>query len=118
VAPLGVFIWALDLGKPVVEAQCLCFVTLIMVQFFNAFSCRSLERSMFNLGVGANKWLIAAVIWELCLLGAIIYVPALQGPFNTYPLDGQDWLVAVLAAATLVIVAEIYKAAYRSSPVR
>lgn len=117
-APLGVFIWALDIGKPVVEAQCLCFVTLIMIQFFNAFSCRSLERSMFNLGVRANRWLIAAVIWELCLLVVIIYVPALQGPFNTYPLDVQDWLVAVSAAATLVVAAEIYKAAYRSSPVK
>ena len=118
VAPLGVFIWAISTGKPMVEAQCLCFVTLILIQFFNAFSCRSLERSMFNLGVRANRWLIAAVAWELCLLGVIIYVPALQGPFNTYPLDGMDWLVAIFAAATLIIVAEIYKAAYRSSPIK
>ena len=70
---------------------------------------------MFNLGVRANRWLIAAVAWELCLLGVIVYVPALQGPFNTYPLDGIDWVVSVSAAATLIIVAEIYKAAYRSS---
>jgi Ca2+-transporting ATPase len=118
VAPLGVFIWAIDTGKPMVEAQCLCFVTLIFIQFFNAFSCRSLERSMFSLGVRANKWLIAAVTWEVLLLLLIVYLPALQGPFNTYPLDGQDWLVAVFAAATLIIVAEIYKAAYRSSPVK
>jgi Ca2+-transporting ATPase len=118
IAPLVVFIWAINTGKPMVEAQCLCFVTLIFIQFFNAFSCRSLERSMFNLGVRANRWLIAAVTWEVLLLLLIIYLPALQGPFNTYPLDGQDWLVAVFAAATLIIVAEIYKAAYRSSPVK
>jgi Ca2+-transporting ATPase len=118
VAPLGVFIWAINAGKPMVEAQCLCFVTLIIIQFINAFSCRSLVRSMFNLGVRANRWLIAAVAWELCLLCLIVYLPALQGPFNTYPLDARDWLVSAAAAASLIIAAEIYKAAYRSSPVK
>jgi Ca2+-transporting ATPase len=118
IVPLGVFIWALDNGKQMVEAQCLCFVTLILIQFVNAFSCRSLEKSMFNLGVKSNKWLLAAIAWEICLLAAIIYIPALREPFNTYPLDVQDWLIAVTGAGTLVIAAEIYKAAYRSSPIK
>ena len=118
IAPLGVFLWALNAGKPMIEAQCMCFVTLILIQFFNAFCCRSLERSVFNLGVRNNKWLLAAVAWEFLLLCLIIYMPALQVPFNTFPLDWQDWIIVIASAASLLIVAEIYKAAYRSSPVK
>ncbi len=118
VAPLSIFIWALTSGKPLVEAQCVCFVTLIIIQFFNAYCCRSLERSVFNLGVKSNRWLHAAIASQVLLLCLIVYLPALQGPFNTYPLDGQDWLISIAAAASIIIVAEIYKAAYRSSPIK
>ena len=118
VAPLGVFIWALQSGKLLVEAQCVCFVTLIIIQFFNAYCCRSLERSVFNLGVKANRWLHAAIASQVLLLCLIVYLPALQGPFNTYPLGAQDWLFSIAAAASIIIVAEIYKAAYRSSPIK
>ena len=118
IAPLGMFIWALTSGKRLVEAQCVCFVTLIIIQFFNAYCCRSLERSVFDLGVKSNKWLHAAIASQIVLLCLVVYLPALQGPFNTYPLDGQDWLFSIAAAASIIIVTEIYKAAYRSSPIK
>ncbi len=118
IAPLGMFIWALTSGKTLVEAQCVCFVTLIIIQFFNAYCCRSLERSVFNLGVKSNRWLHAAVASQVVLLGLVVYLPALQGPFNTFPLNWQDCLFSVISAASIIIVAEIYKAAYRNSPVK
>ncbi len=118
IAPLCIFIWALTSGKPLVEAQCMCFVTLIIIQFFNAYCCRSLERSVFNLGVKSNRWLHAAVASQVVLLGLVVYLPALQGPFNTFPLDWQDWVFSIASAASIIIVAEIYKAVYRNSPVK
>jgi Ca2+-transporting ATPase len=113
IVPLIAFIWALNAGKSVVEAQCICFVTLIIIQFFNAYNCRSLVKSLFKIGIPANKWLVIATAWEICLLLVIVYLPALQGPFNTYSLDLLDWTVAILGAATIVIAAEIYKVFYR-----
>ena len=38
---LGVFAWALQTGRPLVEAQGLTFLTLIFVEYFNALNCRS-----------------------------------------------------------------------------
>ncbi|MCX6002601.1 MAG: cation-translocating P-type ATPase [Chloroflexi bacterium] len=118
IAPLGMFIWALTSGKTLVEAQCVCFVTLIIIQFFNAYCCRSLERSVFNLGVKSNRWLHVAVASQVVLLCLIVYLPALQGPFNTFPLDWKDWFFSIASAASIIIVAEIYKAVYRNSPVK
>lgn len=112
IVPLFIFSWALNSGKSIVESQCLCFATLIMIQFFNAFNCRSLSRSLFNLGVEQNRWLLLAIFWEICLMCCIIYIPVLQDPFNTYPLDWKEWLVATASASTILWVAEIYKAVY------
>jgi P-type Ca2+ transporter type 2C len=113
-ASLFAFVWAVNSGADMMEAQSLCFVTLILLQFINAFNCRSLDKSLFNLGVRPNKWLLAAVVWELCLLLVIVYVPALHGPFNTFALPLGDWVVCILCAVSILVVAEIYKAIYRA----
>jgi Ca2+-transporting ATPase len=106
---LAVFIWALHAGRGAVEAQALCFVTLILVQFFNAFNCRSEHRSLFQIGVFANKWLWLAVLWECAILILMLYIPVLQGAFRVFPLGAVDWLIVIFSASTIFIVAEVYK---------
>ncbi|MBN2462006.1 MAG: cation-translocating P-type ATPase [Dehalococcoidia bacterium] len=106
---LAVFLWALSSGRDHSEAQTMCFVTLILIQFFNAFNCRSLEYSLFKVGPFTNKWLLLAIGWECVMLGIVVYLPILQGPFNTYALTLVDWVIAILSASTIFIAAEIYK---------
>lgn len=106
---LSVFIWALDSGRSFEEAQSMCFITLILVQFFNAFNCRSLEHSLFKVGPFANRWLLLAIGWECIVLSLVVYLPLLQEPFHTYPLSIQDWLIAILSALSIFVVAELYK---------
>jgi Ca2+-transporting ATPase len=106
---LGVFLWAIDSGKSFLEAQSMCFVTLILIEFFNAFNCRSLEYSLFKVGPFTNKWLLLAIGWECIILSLVVYLPVLQGPFNTYALTWTDWVIAILSASTIFIGAEIYK---------
>jgi Ca2+-transporting ATPase len=106
---LAVFIWALQAGRGAVEARALCFVTLILVQFFNAFNCRSERRSFFKIGVFANKWLWLAIIWECVILMLVLYIPVLQGAFRVFPLGIGDWLIVICSASTIFIVAEVYK---------
>ena len=106
---LGVFLWAINSGKDFLEAQSMCFVTLVLIEFFNAFNCRSLEHSLFKVGPFTNKWLLLAIGWECVMLGLVIYLPVLQGPFHTFALTLTDWVIAILSASTIFIAAEIYK---------
>ncbi|MFC2049997.1 calcium-transporting P-type ATPase, PMR1-type [Chloroflexota bacterium] len=106
---LGVFLWAINSGKGPLEAQSMCFVTLILIEFFNAFNCRSLEHSLFKVGPFTNKWLLLAIGWECIMLCLVVYWPVLQGPFNTFALTPTDWVIAILSASTIFIAAEIYK---------
>jgi Ca2+-transporting ATPase len=106
---LGVFVWALHSGKPMEEAQSICFITLILIQFFNAMSCRSIEQSLFKVGFFKNKWLLLAMAWEIALLILIIYVPPLENAFQTYALTPTEWGLAVLLASTIFWMGEIFK---------
>jgi len=106
---LAVFIWAIHAGRDPVEARALCFVTLILVQFFNAFNCRSERRSLFQIGVFANRWLWLAILWECAIFALLLYVPVLQRAFRTFPLGAGDWLIVISSASTIFIAAEVYK---------
>ena len=109
---VGLFVSVLESGRPLAEAMALTFVLLVLMEFFKAFTYRSLHRSVFP-HVFANRWLNAAVLWELALLGAVIYVPVLQSAFATVALSVSDWLMVVVLAATVVPVLEAVKWAHR-----
>lgn len=106
---LGVFIWSLQAGKSVVEAQCLTFVTLVMIELFNCFNCRSERLSLFRVGAFKNKWLVAAVAASFLITLPLLYVPFLHQPFHTYPLGFSDWSVVLLAGASVLVAAELAK---------
>ncbi len=106
---IGIFKWALDSGRPMLEAQALCFLTLIIIQFFKAYNFRSDTHSIFSIGFFKNKWLNLAILWEAALLAVIVYTPLLQDSFHTFSLSLADWLIVVLAAGTVFPVLELAK---------
>ena len=106
---LAIFVWAISAGRGAGEARSLCFVTLILIQFFNAFNCRSIQRSIFHIGVFANRWLWLAILWECVILILVLYIPVLQGAFHVFPLGISDWVIVFFSASTIFVVAEIYK---------
>ena len=116
---LGVFLWAMYTrsGPPeqvLKEAQSLCFVALILVEFFNAFNCRSLEHSIFQVGLFKNKWLILSIASQILLLLAIVYWHPFQVAFKTFGLNGEEWLIAILSASTIFFGLELYKLARKA----
>jgi len=110
---LGIFKWTLDTGRGMLEAQGLCFLTLVLIQFFKAYNFRSEKHSIFKIGFFRNKWLNLAIVWEIMLLLLIVYTPFLQGSFRTFSLSAFDWLIVILLAATIFPVIEMTKIVIR-----
>ena len=115
---LGVFLWAMHTRTGIAdqvlkEAQSLCFVTLILVEFFNAFNCRSLDQSIFKVGLFKNKWLIISIASQILLLLAIVYWSPFQSAFKTFALNGEEWGIAIASASTIFFGLELYKLARR-----
>lgn len=107
-ANLGLFIWALNSGRDLEEAMTMTFISLILIQFFKAYSYRSDRHSVFDQPF-ANRWLNLAILFELPLLVLIVYVPFLHDAFGTYYLPLYDWLIVCVVAATIVPVLELAK---------
>jgi Ca2+-transporting ATPase len=106
---LGIFKWALDTDKGMVEAQSLCFLTLIVIQLFKSYNFRSDKKSIFKVGMFKNKWLNLAVLSQIVLLLVIVEVPLFNKLFNTFPLTLIEWLIVILIAGTIFPVLEISK---------
>jgi len=105
---LGLFAWALNSGRSLEEAMTMTFVSLVLIQFFKAYNYRSDRHSVLNRPF-ANKWLNVAILWELALLGLIVYLPFLHGPLGTFSLPWVDWLIVAGLSLTISPVLELAK---------
>jgi Ca2+-transporting ATPase len=105
---LGLFAWALSSGRSIEGAMTMTFVSLVLIQFFKAYNFRSDRYSVLN-QTFANRWLNLAVVWELFLLIAIVYVPFLQEPFGTFGLPLMDWAIIIALAFSIFPVLELAK---------
>jgi Ca2+-transporting ATPase len=111
---LGLFAWLLQNGRPLKDAMAMTFVSLVLIQFFNAYIYRSERSSVFRRPF-ANRWLNAAVGWEVLLLIAIIYVPFLQQLIGTFAFTWTDLALTSVVAFSIVPVLETVKWLQRRS---
>jgi Ca2+-transporting ATPase len=105
---ISLFQLALASGRPLQEAMTMTFISLVLIQFFKAYNFRSEKSSIFNRPF-ANRWLNLAIVWELVMLAAIIYIPVFRKIFGTFLLTPQDMVIVIGAAATVVPVIELMK---------
>jgi Ca2+-transporting ATPase len=84
------------------------FITLVLIEFFKAYSFRSERRSVLERPL-ANRWLNLAIVWELALVILVVNVPFLQEAFGTTSLSLTAWLTVTGAAFTIVPVLELAK---------
>jgi Ca2+-transporting ATPase len=117
IANLGLFIWARARKLPTEECMTLVFVSLVLIQFFKAYSFRSDRHSVLRHPF-ANRWLNLAIVWELILLAGVVYLPFLHKPFGTFALPLSDWPVLLGVAVTIIPVLEAGKWAIRRGWIR
>jgi Ca2+-transporting ATPase len=108
IANMALFVYLIEAGHPVEYAMAMLFVSLVLIQFFNAYNFRS-DRHTIARRPFANRWLNLAVLWELALLAVIVYVPFLQPAFGTMGLSARDWAVVIAIAFSVVPVIELVK---------
>lgn len=105
---------ALRWGRTVEEAHTMTFITMALSQIVHSFNVRSMNLSLFTIGIGTNRSLIYAFITSAAALLVVVFIPFLRGVFGTVMLRPSDWaLVLGLSLAPLVLV-EISKLIFRT----
>ncbi|PXY22914.1 HAD-IC family P-type ATPase [Prauserella muralis] len=101
------FQWELGAGASLEQARTAALNLFVMVELFYLFSCRSLTRSMWRIGLFSNRWILGGVTFQILGQLAITYVPVMQRLFETAPIGTDTWLrvlgVALLASLVVAI---------------
>lgn len=108
------FIFQNYLAFDLTKALTMCLTTLAIFQWFNAWNCRSENKSIFQMNPFSNKWLVGAIIIVVLLQLLAVYHPIMQKILHTVPLELSDWLIAIGISFSIIIVEELRKLMYRN----
>jgi magnesium-transporting ATPase (P-type) len=87
-------------GETLAEARTIVVNTIVMVEVFYLFNCRSLTRSMFTIGLCSNPWVLGGAAAMIGVQLLFTYAPFMNRLFHTAPISAEAWL-HILAVATL-----------------
>lgn len=95
------------------KAWSISLTTLAVFQWFNAWNCRSEDKSIFQINPFSNKFLIGSTLAIIGLQFAALYTPFLQNVLRTTPLLLSEWGLILAVASSIIVVEEIRKFFYR-----
>jgi P-type Ca2+ transporter type 2C len=88
---LAVFISVQYFTGQIVIARTSAFVTLVVAQLMHVFECKSESKSIFEIPIFNNIFLVLAVACSAGMILAVVYMPFLQPIFKTVPLSLNEW---------------------------
>lgn len=106
---IGYFYWAN--GRP--EWQTMMFTVLAFAQIGQALAVRSHRQSLFRIGLGGNKPLLAMIAIVLVGQFLALNLPFLEDFFKTKPLDVGDYGLALLTGVIVFAAIEVEKTLLR-----
>ena len=108
---LIIFLYYYQISLPL--ARTMTLITMAMFQWFNAWNCRSMNKSIFHIGMFSNKWFLLAAGFVISLQLAILYIPFMRFVFKTTPLSFSQLLLTLFIASSIVWMEELRKYIWR-----
>ncbi len=99
-----------DLAK----AWTMSLTILAVFQWFNAWNCRSSDKSIFQTNPFENKFMMLATLAAFSFQMLAVYNPLFQKFLYTVPLTLADWLVIIALATSIIWVEEVRKFLWRN----
>jgi sodium/potassium-transporting ATPase subunit alpha len=101
---------ALAVDAPLyLQATTACLSAIIVMQIVNVWLCRSERASVFSLSFTANRWIFAAIAFEIVLILLIDYSHIGNLIYGTTPISWQVWLFVVPFALSMLLLEELRK---------
>ncbi len=91
-------------------SETFAFVTLSLSELFRAYTARSEYYPLTKIGIFSSRNMNLAVLVSVILVLLVVYVPFLQGVFDTVALRWVDWAEILPLVLIPSIAAEIMKA--------
>lgn len=105
----GLFEWAIKEGSTVEEARTIAVNTIVMIEMFYLFNCRSLTKSFLRIGFFSNKLIFLGVGTMILLQVAFTYVPIMNEIFQSHSIEIDSWLKIIGVSLVTFLIIEIKK---------
>jgi len=90
-------------------SRTMAFLTIIASQLFYSLSFRSEYKSIFNVGLFSNKYLVGAIILGFSLQFMVLFIPFIREAFKLKLIGINDWILVVGLGLVPLFVNEIIK---------
>jgi magnesium-transporting ATPase (P-type) len=94
-------------------ATTMTLAAIVATQVGIVFNCRTERISVFKVGLFSNRLVLLGIAFEITLLCILIYVPFLNGIFNTAPIGFREWAFLLIWPLVVVLLDEVRKAILR-----
>jgi len=109
IGSFGLFQWELARGASLDAARTVAVNVFIVMELFYLFNCRSLTKSIFQLGLFTNLWVFAGVAVMLLIQVVYTYVPIMNQLFHSTAIGLGSWARIILAGAIGFVIVEVEK---------
>jgi len=103
VSAFGLYELELLWGATEAEARTVAVAMFVVGEAFYLLNCRSLDRSVFSVGLFSNPWIWVGITVMAILQLLFTYSPIMNQWFNTAPISAEAWL-RVFACGLLISV--------------
>lgn len=107
VLTVWVFTYYLPDGEQIARTG--AFLAISMTQLYNVLNLRSLEKSVFEIGIFSNKWINIAFITSLILQIGAVKSPFMRTLFRFENLPWLDFIAITLLSSAVLWGGELYK---------
>jgi Ca2+-transporting ATPase len=91
------------------KAWTISLTTLAVFQWFNAWNCRSNNKSIFQTNPFENKFMVGITLTAISFQLLAVYNPLFQKFLRTVPLSMSEWLVIISLSTSIILTEEIRK---------
>ena len=77
--------------------------TLVLSQLIHVFECKSETRTLFEINLLSNKYLLLSVIISVVMIFGIIYIPFFQAIFKTTNINLLQWGIVLLFSGIIAV---------------
>jgi Ca2+-transporting ATPase len=117
IGAFGLFAWERSAGASLEHARTVAVNVFVIMELFYLFNCRSLNKSILQLGLFSNPWVLGGAGGMLLLQILYTYLPLMNKLFHSTAIGAASWLRIMAAglAAYFIVEAEKKIRSYRRS---
>jgi P-type Ca2+ transporter type 2C len=118
-ATMMLYVYILKISSAdLMYARTMAFTFLSIVSLLSVWSFRSLNESILSRGFWGNVWVPISLVISAGLHTLAVYMPQLQGFFETVSLSVRDWALIVMVALITVVIIDSRKLLLRAIDAR